>query len=380
VGIRTAQGKEGVATPANAPRSVFREYPGRIREYRTVMSKFLKAALRANRSRLETYAHRDPGHTDLSLIAGPFVWEEELARALERIDGDMLRGYACPHQDDELLQVLADREGLVPEAIWLTPGADLAVEAALGQFLDAGDRLGILDPNFPRFDIVAAGVQGLEVVPCSDLDDLPSDLKMAVVCTPNNPSTEEIPAADLRRAVAARPDTLFCVDGVFDWYGSWPLADLCRDHDNVIVLKSFSKIGLAGLRLGWAMGSPELVADLQRGLTPFAVPALVQAVGLEVARRLDRVEEIKDRLETEFGRLHATLGDAATRRSPVPFYLLATRQDVDDAAARLAARGISVVDGAHFRGLPSHRLRVAIGSAAENDTLLATLDELELLA
>lgn len=344
------------------------------------MSKFLKAALRAKRSQLETYAHRNPGRTDLSLVAGPFVWEAELARALTRIDGEMLRGYAAPHQDDELLEILAAREGLAPYGIWLTPGADLAVEAVLGQFLDDGDRLGILDPNFPRFDIVAAGVRGLEVVPFDDLADLPPDLKLAVVCTPNNPSTAEIPRADLERALTAHPDTLFCVDGVFDWYGSWSLADLCRAHDNILVLKSFSKIGLAGLRLGWAMGAEDLIGDLQRGLTPFAVPALVQAVGLEVARRLDRIDEIKALLEEEFAQVSAALGGAVTRHSPLPFYLLATRPDVDDAADRLAARGISVVDGSHFRGLPSHRLRVAIGSRDQNDILLAALDELELLA
>lgn len=344
------------------------------------MSQFLKSALRSNTTQLETYAHRDPGHTDLSLVAGPYVWEAEVARALGRVDSEMLRGYASPHQDDELLEILAEREGLARHGIWLTPGADLAVEAVLGQFLEDGDRLGILDPNFPRFDIVAAGVRGLQVVRFETLTELPADLKLAVVCTPNNPSTEEVPQAELKRAVADHPDTLFCVDGVFDWYGSWPLSDLCRAHDNVLVLKSFSKIGLAGLRLGWAMGAEDLVADLQRGLTPFAVPALVQAVGLEVARRLDRIDTIKAVLEEEFAYLRNTLGAAATRSSPVPFYLLTTRPDVEDAAALLAARGVSVVDGSHFRGLPPHRLRVAIGSRVQNDTLLATLDELDVLA
>jgi histidinol-phosphate aminotransferase len=203
---------------------------------------------------------------------------------------------------------------------------------------------------------------------------------MAVVCTPNNPSTEVVPAAELARALDAHPDTLFCIDGVFDWYVDENLADLCRDHDNVVVLKSFSKLGLAGLRLGYVLGRPDLVADLQRGLSPFAVPELVQRVGLEVARRFDRIDEIRSRLDEQFAVLADALGDRVTRHAPLPFYLLETACGSTEAAAKLAAAGVAVVDGEHFRGLPPRRLRIAIGDAAQNRRLLGALDRLGLVA
>ncbi|MCP4570875.1 MAG: histidinol-phosphate aminotransferase family protein [bacterium] len=340
------------------------------------MTRFLRRSLLEQAERLGNYAHRPAAACDLSLISGPCVWAEEIAAALSAAGTGRLRDYPLPAQDPELVGLLAAHEQIDPAGIWLTPGADVAIEAVLGTTLEAGDRLGILVPNFPRFDTVAATIAGLQVEEFTNLSALPSGLDAVAVCTPNNPSTEEIPEAVLRNVLANNPETLFVVDGVFDWLASYDLSALCRDHDNVVVLKSFSKIGLAGLRLGYLVAAPDLCADLQTGLSPFSVPGLVQDIGREVARRFDRIDEFRAQIDASFAPVAAALGNRVVRSSPVPFYLLETVIDSTRAADLLFAEGISVVDGAHFRGLPANRLRVAIGDRVTNARLLDALDSL----
>ncbi|MFO7608503.1 MAG: aminotransferase class I/II-fold pyridoxal phosphate-dependent enzyme [Candidatus Krumholzibacteriia bacterium] len=343
------------------------------------MGRFLRSSLQKDSRLFANYAHRPHLPCDLSLVSGPCIWEQEVRRALASAGVADLQAYALPPFDPELMDLLAAREGLPAACLALAPGADLAIEAVLGRCLEAGDRLGILVPNFPRFRIVGAALAGVEVVEFPSLAELPDDLRLVAVCTPNNPSTAEIPREELAGAIAARPDTLFCIDGVFDWCGSYRLADLVREHDNVVVLKSFSKIGLAGLRLGYLAAQEPLVRDLGTALSPFAVPRLVQLVGREVARAFDRLAEFHALLDKRFAPVQAALGDRVVRRAPVPFYLLETRGPATEAAAALAAAGISVVDGAHFAGLAPRRLRVAIGGAEDNGRLLAALDRLDLI-
>ncbi len=343
------------------------------------MGRFLRPSLRADARAFVNYAHREHLPCDLSLVSGPYVWDAEVRRGLDAAGPGDLQAYALPPFDPHLMSLLAAHEGLPQQCLSLAPGADLAIEAVLSRCLEAGDRLGILVPNFPRFRIVGAALPGVEIVEFDSLEAMPAGLRLVAVCTPNNPSTREIPRTELARAVAAHPDTLFCIDGVFDWCGSYRLADFCREADNVVVLKSFAKIGLAGLRLGYVLGSPETIRDMGVALSPFAVPRIVQLVGREVARRLDRVDEFRALLEERFAPIKAALGDRVERDAPVPFYLLRTRGDATAAAAALAGEGISVVDGAHFTGLPPGRLRIAIGEEQDNARLLAALAKLELV-
>jgi histidinol-phosphate aminotransferase len=340
------------------------------------MERFLRQSLIGDSNRFCNYAVREPVACDLSLVSGPFVWHEELARATQDLDPTLLNHYPLPNQDQELLEILSGQEGVSRESILLTSGADSAIEAVLFRFLEAGHKFGILSPNFPRFAIVAATIPGLETVKFTTLDQLPPGCRLVSVCTPNNPSTEEITEKDLRRLIENHPDSLICIDGVFDWYGSYSLSSLVRDYSNVILLKSFSKIGLAGLRLGYVIASPQIIEDLQVGLSPFAVPALIQRIGLEVARSFSKVDDLKALTETEFQVIQKSLGQAVIRSTPVPFYLLKSAIGSAKAAELLENEGIAVVDCAHCLDIPPGHLRVSIGDRKQNLQFLEAVDRL----
>jgi len=343
------------------------------------LKEYFRKSLMAARRQLSNYGHRDPADCDLSLISGPFIWEKEARQALNVDPGNIFNGYALPGQDPELVKLLALHEGVDPDWIRLSPGADLGLEVLLRQLLGADDHLAILSPNFPRFALVAASIEDVSFSRHLSPRDLPAHARLIAICTPNNPTTEELPLEVVEKIITDHPDTMICVDGVFDWYGSYRLADLCRKYPNVILLKSFSKIGLAGLRLGYVISQPFNMGCLELGQSPFSVPALVQRVGLEVACNLSRVDELKKMLDTGWQQIHGAFGDAAIRQSGVPFYLLKTNRDSAESVNLLAEEGISVVDSIHFHGLDQSVARVAIGSQQQNQRLIRAVEKLGII-
>jgi len=343
------------------------------------MKNFLRKSLDVDSGIFCNYANRPPTPCDLSLVSGPFIWAEEVARALHSFEVSNLGAYPLPNQDPQLLDILADNDGLSSESLLLTPGADVAIEMVLNHFLERGDVFGILTPNFPRFSIVASTIPGVRIKTFTSLDEIDDSYALVSICTPNNPSTQELPEEDLRKAIADHPNTLFCIDGVFDWYASYSLPALCREYYNVIVLKSFSKIGLAGLRLGYAVSNPDIIAELQIGMSPFSVPPLVQRVGLEIARSFHRIPDLSSILVEEFNIISNALGGRVIRSSPVPFYLLHPNCEAIEAAKLLFKEGISVVDEAHCPDIPGGCLRVAISEPDKNRQLLEAVDRLGLV-
>ena len=343
------------------------------------MTRFLPGFMLGGSLDAANYALTSRSGTDLSLVTGPCPWADVVQSCLAAVAEDAVQPYRKPGQDPLLVAAIAAREGVGPESVWLVPGADNGIEFVLGRYLAAGGRIGILAPNFPRFAIVASTLAGVGIEHFPALESMPARLKVAVVCTPCNPTTAEIGEADLRQALTGHPDTLFCIDAVFSWYASWDVVALCREFDNLVVLKSYSKIGLAGLRLGYVVAAADLVAEIRAGRSPFSLPALCQLIALEVEQSIDRVDMIRRWLAERVAPLTAAFGTNMRRETPVPFYELKIAHDSGAATQALAERGILVVDGAKFAGMAPNRLRVAIGSEPENALFIRTIEDLRLL-
>lgn len=340
---------------------------------------YFRSSLVNATKQLTSYGSRAPAACDLSLVSGPYIWHDEVHNALASGLDEILSRYPLPNQDPALLGALAQQEGVGADWIWLAPGADIAIEVILRQLLGAGDQMAMLCPSFPRFEVVADTIEGVTTTRHLAIEALPDSARLIVLCTPCNPTTEEIPLATLRALISGKPSTMFCIDAPFDWYGSEPLAALVREFPNVIVIKSFSKIGLAGLRLGYVLARPETLAIMVLGQSPFTVPALVQRVGLAVARRFDRIPEILQQVEQRWQPLAQAFGASAIRHSPVPFYLLRLNVSANEGAQKLMEAGVSVVKGSSFYGVADSMVRVAIGDDAQNATLIDVVNRLQLL-
>jgi histidinol-phosphate aminotransferase len=196
--------------------------------------------------------------------------------------------------------------------------------------------------------------------------------RLIFVCNPNNPTSTVIAPDALARFIQAVPShILIAVDEAYVEYirdGMVPDSlGLVRAHSNVVVLRTFSKAyGLAGLRIGYAIGHPDLVAALDQVYVPFTVSSLAQAAAVASLDAADELLARTDALVDERDRVSAGLRDAGFVLPPSqtnfvwlplgPRTLNFVKQAAD---ARLVVRPYGT-DG----------VRVSVGAPEENDALL----------
>lgn len=286
-----------------------------------------------------------------------------------------LTRYPEPAELPELVQMLAKRSNLQPGQIMLTAGADQAIEILLTHLLERHVRLGILVPTFPRFEIVAKTICDAEIVHFRSLQELPRNCQVIFLCTPNNPTTEELDMGELEQAIGAHPEITFLIDAVFEDFGSYSVSPLIR-FSNVAVIKSLSKsFGLPGLRVGWIESQQENIKMLHQGISPFRVPLLCQRIVLQAMSEKEHIQRTITFLSQEFAKIKEEFGACVIRKSNVPFFVFFTEKPVE-ARIKLLEQGISVVDSTCFPGAVQGFLRIAIGTEAQNTELVAVLKKL----
>jgi histidinol-phosphate aminotransferase len=202
---------------------------------------------------------------------GPFpAAEEVLARGIRDLnrypDGGFYR----------LRQALAERHGVRPEEVAPAAGADGVVMYLSLAALDPGDEVVCGWPSFPSYvlDALKLGAVCRQVPLRDDRYDLGAMLgaitrrtKIVYVCNPNNPTGTVTPRAEIEALIASKPggSVVLLDEAYVHFCDEPPGADLVRTEKDVVVLRTFSKIfGMAGLRVGYAIGHPETLAALQR--------------------------------------------------------------------------------------------------------------------
>lgn len=207
--------------------------------------------------------------------------------------------------------------------------------------------------------------------------------KLVIVCNPNNPTGTYNTAAELESLLnAVPPSVIVAVDEAYYEYvvaADYPQTLAMRnDHPNLMILRTFSKIhSLAGLRVGYGIGSPELVGELQKTREPFNVNSLSQAAAIaclehweavagRAARNRERLEWLAQEL-TELG-LQVT-------PSQSNFLLVRCAGQAGELTRALLARGVIVRPMAAF-GLGEGALRISVGLPEENARCMAALREI----
>lgn len=202
--------------------------------------------------------------------------------------------------------------------------------------------------------------------------------KLVFLASPNNPTGTSISTDDLNRFMESIDSkTLVVLDEAYREFNDPalgdPIIDVLPHHDNVVVLRTFSKAhGLAGLRVGYMIGDPTVVASVDKTLVPFAVNAIAQAAAIAAVGATAEIAERVARLETERDRVVAALA-LAGHDFPTPqanFIWLPLREQTDAIALGLEQRGVVT------RPFLGEGIRVTIGTPEENDRFLATLAEL----
>jgi histidinol-phosphate aminotransferase len=278
-----------------------------------------------------------------------------------------------------LREALAARFDVPTELIVLGNGADELIRFAALATLDPGDRAVYPWPSFQSYPTaVAAAAAASTAVPMRDRAfDLDGVLaacagaKLVYLANPNNPTGTLVARDDIRRFVAGLPPNVLCV--LDEAYGEYAVdepagVDLVREgHERICVLRTFSKVyGLAALRIGYAIGSPQIADALNRVRPIFNVNQPAQEAALAslheteaVRRRIAHTRDARDEL-------HDTL--AAAGLDPIPshgnfVYADVPGGDGDGLAERLLHAGF-VVRALRAFGAPG-AIRVTVGTDEE---------------
>lgn len=281
---------------------------------------------------------------------------------------------------------LAAKLGVAPAQIVFGCGGDEIFELMVKSFVGPGDEVVYAWPSFAMYPIVTAGM-GATAVPVPLTAALVHDLaamraavtprtRALMLCNPNNPTGTSVGRAEFDAFVASLPaDVVLVIDECYVEYvrrSDFPdsLAWVAR-RPGTLVIRTFSKVyGLAGLRVGYGVGDPELAGYLERARHPFNLNLLAEAAAVaalddheHIARTRKLNAEGMAYLEREF----AALG-IATWPSDANFLLADAGIGAYDALLR---QGVIVRPLAGF-GMPAH-IRITTGTAEENERCVKAL-------
>lgn len=310
-----------------------------------------------------------------------------MAAAAEALRG----GHVYPEASSrKLRQVLAERWQVPSDWVFVGNGSDEVFRLLAETYLTPEDAVVVPTPSFSAYTITAQ-LMGAEVrrVPLNPEQtmDLPAmaaavqagdrPARLVWLCRPNNPTGGAFPEGALHSFMQAIPaDTLVILDQAYAEYdeSGFDARPFLLQYPNLIVSRTFSKIyGLAGLRIGYGLARPELLAPMFTARDPFSVNVVGQAAAL--AALDDRAHLERSLAINRAGRAQLCKGLEEMGLSYVPtqanFILIDLKRParpVFDAMLRL---GVIIRPCGSF-GLPNH-IRITIGTEAENLRCLAAL-------
>jgi histidinol-phosphate aminotransferase len=329
---------------------------------------------------------------DLSLTTWP---ELPHTRIVNAITFDARRGlHHYPHlAGSDLRGTLAQRHGVDPQRLILGNGAAELLSAATRALIEPGQQLLTLWPSYPLYPIMARRAHGQAVRidaagANGSVDALleaaarEQDVRVVALASPNDPTGELMPSAALQRLLEQLPESVAVLldESLVEFSDAQPTSsslELLEHHPRLLVFRSFSKAwGLAGLRIGYAIGAPEagaLLAELQPDL---GVSEISQAGAFEALHScseiLDqRVQVICEERPRLIAALRARSFEVADSQSN---FVWAAHTSVagGELAVQLERAGILVAAGDAL-GEPGH-LRIAVHSAAATERLMNALD------
>jgi histidinol-phosphate aminotransferase len=285
-----------------------------------------------------------------------------------------------------LRQALADRWKVTADQIILGNGSDEILGLLARTFLSPGDEAVMADQTFVIYKMEVMAAHGKAVIAplvnwrhdlTAMADAITDRTRLLFICNPNNPTGTMVTADEVERLLARIPERVVVVfdEAYFEYVRSAEFPDsmaYVKQGRNAIVLRTFSKIyGLAGMRIGYGVTTPEIVNFLNRVRPPFNANSLAQRAALAA---LDDDEHVaKSRAVNQTGMDEVVSGLRALGFAPIPSEANFVYFDVGRDGRQVfdALLGLGVI----VRHIEGRMLRVTIGQAEENRAFLAALGQ-----
>jgi histidinol-phosphate aminotransferase len=283
---------------------------------------------------------------------------------------------------------LAERLGVPADRIATGCGSVALAEHLATATCRDGDEIVFPWRSFEAYPIIAAAAAatGVRVPNTSEhgldlgaiADAITDRTRLVMVCNPNNPTGTALRTAELTRFLdTVPPSVLVVLDEAYREFVTDPdVPDgltVFGDRPNVVVLRTLSKAwGLAGLRIGYLVGQPEVAGAIRKVVTPFSTSGVAQAAAVAALKADDEMRRRAGLVVAERGRVETTLRKWLPEVPPTQanFVWLPLRDGSTAFAAGCEEAGIIV------RAFAGEGVRVTVGTTEENDAFLAAAEPL----
>jgi histidinol-phosphate aminotransferase len=326
------------------------------------------------------------GMVKLDAMENPYALPDALRNELGELTRDAaLNRYPDPTAP-ELRARLRAAFGIADEyGLLLGNGSDEIITMVAQTLARPGAVMLALEPSFAmyRMNAIYARMQYIGVPLDADftlnLERVLAAVRMhrpalTFIAYPNNPTGNLYPERDIEAIIEASPGFVV-LDEAYHAFAGRSFMDRLARYPNLMVMRTVSKLGLAGIRLGYAVARPEWIAEFDKLRPPYNVNVLTQAVAARALERLDVLNDQAARIRADRSALARALG-ALPRLQSFPSeanFILARVPDADALYAALEARGVLVrnLHGSH--PLLDNCLRFTVGAPDENEQLIAAL-------
>ena len=294
--------------------------------------------------------------------------------------------YPDPHQV-KLKKAISKVKAVAQQKVFLGNGSDECIDLLFRCFCNPGkDNTIICPPTYGMYE-VSANINDVEIRKAPLLDDFQLDLvhlenlvdentKLIWICSPNNPTANSMNREDVE-TILNNFDGLVVIDEAYiNFSRQKSFIQELNDYPNLVVMQTFSKAwGLAGLRLGMAFASEEIIEILNRVKPPYNINQVTQELALKA---LEEVGQVNDMIK-EVVQMRAALKGVFEK---IPFvqkvypsdanFLLVKMDNARKIYEFLLTRGIVVRDRSNVK-LCDDCLRITVGTEQENTELIEAL-------
>lgn len=327
------------------------------------------------------------GLVKLDAMENPYAWPEPVKREwLERLHDVAINRY--PDPSARTLRAALGKLSALPAGmdLLLGNGSDELIQLILMGVMRPGGAVLAPVPSFVMYEMIATFL-GMRFVgvPLDSEFALDQDAMLSAIEThkpvvvflayPNNPTGNLFDAAAMEAVLRAAPG-LVVVDEAYHAFALQSFMDRLSGHDNLLVLRTLSKQGLAGLRLGMLAGDPAWLSEFDKLRLPYNINVLTQASAEFAVAHVQVLDDQAARIRLDRERLYRDL-----RRVPgvhvwpsaANFLLFRTARPADAVFAEMRKRGVLIRNLSAAGGPLADCLRVTVGTAEENATFLQTL-------
>lgn len=318
----------------------------------------------------------------------------------ERVDEILLDANENPYESEvnrypdpyqrTLKKAISKIKGVNSANIFLGNGSDEAIDILLRIFCEPGkDEIIIPDPTYGMYQVSAAinNVNTIKIPLSKNFELDPEDVlsvhsettKLLFICSPNNPSGNSFKKEDIVKLIENFDGMVVLDEAYCDFSEQDSMLKELSGHNNLIILQTMSKAwGMAGLRLGMAFASTEIIKLMNKVKPPYNINTLSQKMALKALGNIDQMRKSVTELLKQRNLLNGTLNELPIINKVFPSdanFLLVRFSDAQSVYKQLIKKGIVVRD----RTTVLHGencLRLTIGTSEENQTLIKALNSI----